>query len=582
VGTATDAIRYDRSALIDELKAVGAQIKGPMVKCPFHDDNTPSGSIYQGKDKVWRFKCHAASCSFCGDIYDIRAKATGQSVADVLKISRPLTRELHRPAEPRVYGDVEQIESQLPGRIESRFFYTNPETGRHDLVVLRIVEGGKKSFRQLHAVGNGYVIGSPPKPWPLYNRTRLMKAGFVIVVEGEKCVHALQPIGVVATTSPAGAGKAEFADWTPLAGKLVYLWPDNDIAGINHMKQIAGLIERLEPAPEVYFIEPSDLELAEKADAVDWLSKFNGSSKMLKQGALVKVFDKAKPVGASRDVQSLIEDTISGRRVAVEWPWRVVSRLTKALLPGTVTLLCGDPGSTKSFFLLEALAYWYEQGIKIAVFELEEDRGYHLYRTLAQRQEKGDLFNPDWVKDNPEFSRKAFFEHREFLNGFGRCIYQAPDKQIDLEFLAGWVEDRAKDGCRIIAVDPVTAAASVERPWVADSQFMMAAKAAIRQYDTSLILVTHPRKGRKTAIGLDELAGGAAYQRFSQTVMWLERFKNPKTVIIAGEPRFTSQINRCLRLIKTRNGQGHGLRLGFIFHGESLRFAEQGVIVEDD
>ena len=83
-------------------------------------------------------------------------------------------------------------------------------------------------------------------------------------------------------------------------------------------------------------------------------------------------------------------------------------------------LLCGDPGSTKSFFLLEALAYWYEQGVKIAVFELEEDRGYHLYRTLAQRQEKGDLFNPDWVKDNPEFSRKAFFEHREFLNGFGR------------------------------------------------------------------------------------------------------------------------------------------------------------------
>jgi len=389
-------------------------------------------------------------------------------------------------------------------------------------------------------------------------------------------------VGVVATTSPAGAGKAEFADWSLLAGKLIYLWPDNDIAGINHMKEVARLIERLKPSPEIYFIEPSDLSLPEKADVVDWLKTQQGRPKMMIQGALVKIFDKAKPVGASRDVQSLIEDTISGRRKAIEWPWRTLSAFTNALLPGTVTLLCGDPGSTKSFFLLEAMAYWYEQGISVAVYELEEDRGYHLYRTLAQRQEKGDMFNPEWVKNNPEFSLTAFSRHKEFLNGFGRCIYQAPDKQVTLKTLTEWVSRRGEEGCRIIAVDPVTAAASEDRPWVADSQFLIAAKAVVRKHGASLLLVTHPKKGRKKAIGLDELAGGAAYQRFAQTIIWLERFKKPKSVTIAGEPRFTCEINRCLRLIKTRNGEGHGLRLGYIFHGESLRFAEQGAIVEDD
>jgi len=575
-------IRYDRGALIAELKQAGAEIKGPTIKCPFHDDRTPSGSIYQGKDNVWRFKCHAACCNFCGDIYDIRAKVTGQPLKDVLKISKPPKQTFSRPNNPRVYHSIDQIIAETPGKVQKRFFYTNPDTNNHDLVVLRMTVGGKKSFRQLHAVKNGYVIGAPPKPWPLYNRTRVRDSGLVIVVEGEKCVHSLHKINVVATTSPAGAGKAEYADWTPLASKLVYLWPDNDIVGINHMKEVAQLLEKLDPPPEVYFIDPASLSLKEHGDIVDYLAKLNGHTTQMKQGALIKVFDTAKRLDAAVEVHDLIEDTISGRRRAIDWPWKVMSTLTSALLPGTVTLICGDPGSTKSFFLLEALAFWYEQKIKVAVYELEEDRSYHLYRTLAQRAEKGELFNDHWVKQNPEFSREALLNHREFLNGFGRCIYAAPDKQVDLSGLAQWVEDRAKNGCRIIAIDPVTAASAEEKPWIADSRFLIKVKTIVREYRASLILVTHPKKGRKTAIGLDELAGGAAYQRFAQSIVWLERLKKFKTVTIAGDPRFTCQINRALRLNKTRNGQGHGLTIGFIFHGESLRFAEQGVIYEDD
>ena len=70
-----------------------------------------------------------------------------------------------------------------------------------------------------------------------------------MVVEGEKCGDVLLELGIAATTSPCGAGKAEYADWTPLAGKKVILWSDNDPTGRNHMKQVAEQLQRLDPSP---------------------------------------------------------------------------------------------------------------------------------------------------------------------------------------------------------------------------------------------------------------------------------------------------------------------------------------------
>ena len=40
-------------------------------------------------------------------------------------------------------------------------------------------------------------------------------------------------------------------------------------------------------------------------------------------------------------------------------------------------------------------------------------------------------------------------------------------------------------------------------------------------------------------------------------------------------------INRSLRLIKTRNGRGAGLEIGFNFDEATLRFAEAGIVVSE-
>ena len=56
----------------------------------------------------------------------------------------------------------------------------------------------------------------------------------------------------------------------------------------------------------------------------------------------------------------------------------------------------------------------------------------------------------------------------------------------------------------------------------------------MRSSDASLLLVTHAKKGSKM-VGLDDLAGGASYQRLAQCILWIERHKTPKTVTILAD-----------------------------------------------
>ncbi len=41
------------------------------IRCPFHQDDSPSFSVYMGKDGNWYFKCFGASCGKSGDVFDL-------------------------------------------------------------------------------------------------------------------------------------------------------------------------------------------------------------------------------------------------------------------------------------------------------------------------------------------------------------------------------------------------------------------------------------------------------------------------------------------------------------------------------
>ena len=97
----------------------------------------------------------------------------------------------------------------------------------------------KKQFRQFMNGRQGI-----PEPRPLYNIPNILEADKVIWVEGEKCANALNELGYVATCTIGGAGMlsentAYKFDFTPLSGKELILWPDNDEAG----KKLAQIVE---------------------------------------------------------------------------------------------------------------------------------------------------------------------------------------------------------------------------------------------------------------------------------------------------------------------------------------------------
>jgi len=107
--------------------------------------------------------------------------------------------------------------------------------------------------------GERWGMGQWPSPRPLYGLQELAErpGAAVLVVEGEKAADAARRSSgpYVVVTWPAGAMAADKADWTPLAGRKVLLWPDADEPGRKAMERVAQIIH--ERATEVKVLDVS-------------------------------------------------------------------------------------------------------------------------------------------------------------------------------------------------------------------------------------------------------------------------------------------------------------------------------------
>ncbi len=84
-----------------------------------------------------------------------------------------------------------------------------------------------------------------PTPRPLYNLPGIINADHVVLVEGEKPAQALIGRGIAATTAMGGAqAPTDKTDWSPLAGKTVTIWPDNDAAGRQYARNVRAALEK--------------------------------------------------------------------------------------------------------------------------------------------------------------------------------------------------------------------------------------------------------------------------------------------------------------------------------------------------
>ena len=544
------------------LVSIGMTKKGKQWTCPWHPDKNPSASLIQGDDGNWRLKCFA--CGKRGDIHDILG------------------------TEYKPKGEVNMGHSTLDKLVEGlnnvAAVHRYTKDNKTVSAVIRLESGGKKEFRQASLNGS-WQMKAPPRPSVLYNYDKIKTAPTVVVVEGEKAADALIGYDFPATTSAGGASNAKGADWSVLDGKQVILWPDNDDPGRNYMKQVESIIDA-----QIKWCEP---ELLEKGDAWDFVrntevmvEKESGSKHLglIKQIIRDELGD-ARGKDSVSDMRSYYDGCISGDNLPVEFDMPHLSDLTQALKPGTVTILCGEGGSGKSFLLTQWMIHWVKNSVPVAALFLEDGVGeFHLPRALAVETGEIGLIKGKWVNQHPDETRKHVDQNEDLMRKVGSCISAYPSAGFSLEQALEWMEKKSKTN-RILIVDPVTILTEDHpKKWIADADLITKSKDIARVSGSSVIFVTHPKSGIKGTYALESLAGGSAYPRFSHTVLWLENHIEKQVEIrnltCMGSTQESHCINKTLHMFKTRNGAGANSMIGLQTDG--VKQEELGIICKKE
>lgn len=243
------------------------------VKCPFHDDSSPSMTIFLDG-------CGGAHCNGCavgGNIFQLESRRAGCSLAEseqrVAKITgaRANSSNFGKLGPVVAAYDYRAADGQV--LFQKRRYHP---------------EGGGKTFRQYRPTETGGwaagidEAGVEPTKRVLYNLPLLVTANVALVCEGEKDADILTQAGlwrdrttlrVASTTSYDGAWQpGEKSKWLPqynefFAGKLVLIFQDNDAAGRTFAEAVAaGVYTRAHQVKIV--VLPG---LLEKGDVTDWL-----------------------------------------------------------------------------------------------------------------------------------------------------------------------------------------------------------------------------------------------------------------------------------------------------------------------
>lgn len=284
--------------VIEILRSMGCKPKqcgkGWKALCPAHDDRNPSLSIGEGRDGKVLLKCHAG-CNI-----EVIVKKLGLKMNDLFGTSvgnngAPARRASKSKHSDQTFWTAEDAIKQLEttyGPADGRWDYTNA-SGATVLVVLRWDKSdGDKMYRPVSCHGRVWRIKGLPPPRPLYKLLELAEAKRVVVVEGEKCAEVARKLGFVATTSAGGAQAADQTDWGPLAGREVWILPDNDAPGRKYAERVANILARLTPTPVIRIVELPGLR--DGGDIEDWANAHG---------------DAAEPDTMRAELESLAQDT---------------------------------------------------------------------------------------------------------------------------------------------------------------------------------------------------------------------------------------------------------------------------------
>lgn len=226
------------------------------------DKHKPCPSCRDGRDR-FRFDDQDGNgtwfCSHCGGRDGSGGGGTGMSllmrvkgwefkeaaraVEDYLGVPQP-TRKTVTAKQP-IKPPIDAAPPALDGA--SRQWCYTDAVGEPLFWIQRVDRGnGDKWFRPKTWDGGNWQATGWPTPRPVYNLAALHARpdAQVIVCEGEKAADRAQELfpQLVAIAWPNGAQSVAKVDWSPLAGRSILLWPDNDDQGRDAMAKVAALV----------------------------------------------------------------------------------------------------------------------------------------------------------------------------------------------------------------------------------------------------------------------------------------------------------------------------------------------------
>lgn len=225
-----------------------------------------------------------------------------------------------------------------------------------------------------------------PEPRPLYNQPGLHTANSIVLVEGEKCADALIKNGICATTAMHGANAPiDKTDWSPLTGKHVVIWPDNDDTGKRYAEKAQAHLKNFGIAATIMTLPDGKTEGWDAADAV--------AEGLNIDETLQRAFSVFKHTPSSHTHTNAIASYTLRELLEDKSPMPLDWIAPRVLTPGGFLVFGGAPKVGKSDFILSWLLHM-AAGVEflgmrpprpLRIFILQAEIQYHYLRERVRQ-----------------------------------------------------------------------------------------------------------------------------------------------------------------------------------------------------
>ncbi len=356
---------------------------------------------------------------------------------------------------------------------------------------------------------------------PLYGLDKLAAnpGASVVICEGEKSADAAAKVfpRSVAMASPGGSQAAGKADWAPLAGRQVLIWPDADepggkyadtvstnLCGLGCSVSIVDALALASLTPDGGYREP-----VKGWDAADAIAEWENLGVLRKAAhGLAGAFARGTGVFETRpEAQTnwtmALTCALDIKPEPIHWLWR------EWLARGKMHVMAGQPGVGKSTIAIKMAASvsagtpWpdgtsVEQG-NVVIWSGEDD----IADTLVPRLEASGA------------NLSRIFFASELTCGKERRAF---DPAKDIPALQAAIE--ASGGAVLLIVDPIVSATAADSHKNSETRrglqplVDMAAK-----LDAALLGITHFTKGSEGRSPIDRVTGSVAFGALARVVM---------------------------------------------------------------